>query len=84
MRYERAIAISKRHIELLALVRSGSYSSSALAKKLGISEQTVYRDILFLKRQGYPIQSVRLSANWAYQLASAQEPTRRREERRHR
>ena len=68
MRYERTIAISKRHEELLALVRFGSYSSPALAKKLSISEPTVYRDILFLKRQGYRIESVRLSANWAYQL----------------
>ena len=68
MRYERTIAISKRHEELLALVRSGSYSSPALAKKLRISEPTVYRDILFLTRQGHRIASVRLSANWAYQL----------------
>jgi biotin operon repressor len=83
MRYERAIAISKRHIELLVLVGAGSYSSSALAEKLGISEQTVYRDILFLKRQGYPIQSVRLPAKWAYQIASGQEPSRRSEGRRH-
>ncbi len=66
MRYDRAIAISKRHDEILALVRSGSYSSPALAKKLGVSEPTVYRDILFLKRQGYRIESVRLSENWAY------------------
>ena len=77
MRYERAIAISRRHEELLALVRSGSYSSPALAKKLGVSEPTVYRDILFLKRQGHPIESVRLSANWAYQLVSKQNPNRR-------
>ncbi|MCH8156725.1 MAG: helix-turn-helix domain-containing protein [Nitrospinae bacterium] len=68
IRYDRAIAISKRHEALLALVRSGSYSSPALAKKLGVSEPTVYRDILFLKRQGHRIESVRLSSNWAYQL----------------
>ena len=68
MRYDRAVAISKRHEELLALVKSGSYSSPALAQKLGVSEQTVYRDILFLKQQGHQIQSVRLSANWAYMI----------------
>ena len=70
MRYDRAIAISKRHEELLALVKSGSYSSPSIAKKLSVSEQTVYRDILFLKRQGYPIESVKLSSSWAYQLLS--------------
>ena len=84
MRYDRAIAISKRHEELLALVRSGSYSSPALAKKLGVSEPTVYRDILFLKRQGYPIESVRLSSNWAYQFAAEKKSNHRRQGGQHR
>ena len=70
MRYDRAIAISRRHEELLDLVRSGTYSSDALAEKLGVSNPTIYRDILFLKRLGYPIVSVKLSSKWAYQLAS--------------
>ena len=83
MRYDRAIAISKRHEDLLGLVRSGSYSSPALAKKLGVSEPTVYRDILFLKRQGFPIESVRLSANWAYQLPSEKKSAPRRQGGRH-
>ena len=84
MRYDRAIAISKRHEDILALVRSGSYSSPALAKKLGVSEPTVYRDILFLKRQGYCIESVRLSANWAYQLPPENKINRQRQGGRHR
>ena len=84
MRYERAIAISKRHEEILALVRSGSYSSPALAKKLGVSEPTIYRNILFLKRQGYCIESVRLSANWAYQLPPDRKLVHQRQEGRHR
>jgi len=75
MRYDRAIAISKRHEELLALIRSGSYSSPLLAKQLGVSEPTVYRDILFLKRQGYSIESVRLPSNWAYQLSDEEAPS---------
>lgn len=79
MRYERAVAISKRHEELLALVRSGSYSSPALAKKLGVSEPTVYRDIYFLKRQGHCIESVRSSANWAYRLPTEEKSSRHRQ-----
>ena len=66
MRYARSIAITQRHQQLLALIRRGSLSSPHLAGELGVSEQTVYRDILFLRRQGYPIKSVRLSTNWAY------------------
>lgn len=68
MRYERSLAISKRHKNLLALIRQGAHSSPSLAEELGVSEQTVYRDILFLKTQGYLIKAVRLSANWAYKL----------------
>ena len=69
MRYDRALAISKRHKELLALVKSGVYSSEALAIQLGVSAPTIYRDVLFLKRQGHPIESVRLSSRWVYRLA---------------
>jgi DeoR/GlpR family transcriptional regulator of sugar metabolism len=68
MRYEQAFAITERLENLLALIERGSLSSPALAEKLGVSEQTVYRDVLFLKRRGYPIRSVRLSTSWAYQL----------------
>ncbi|MGC2222235.1 MAG: helix-turn-helix domain-containing protein [Methylocella sp.] len=70
MRYERLTAISKRHEDLLALIRQGAHSSPHLAKELGVSEQTVYRDVLFLKRQGHHIKSVRLPTNWAYQMVT--------------
>ncbi len=68
MRYERSIAVTKRLHELLVLIKRGVYSSPALAEKLGVSEQTVYRYIVFLKRQGHPIRSVKRSSNWAYQI----------------
>jgi predicted ArsR family transcriptional regulator len=78
--YERAIAISKRHRDLLALVRSGSYSASGLALKLGVSEATVNRDILFLRTQGHRIESVRLLSAWAYRFEAKERcaPMRRR------
>ena len=69
MRYDQALGISKRHEELLALVKSGAYSSEALASQLGVSTPTVYRDVFFLKRQGHPIEAVRLSSRWVYRLA---------------
>ncbi len=71
MRYERFLAITNRLKELLALVRRGNSSCRSLAERLGVSEQTVYRDILFLKREGHPIHSVRLSNRWAYRLSKA-------------
>jgi biotin operon repressor len=78
MRYDRGLAISRRHEELLSLVRSGAYSSEVLAEKLGVSPPTIYRDVLFLKRQGHPIESVRLSAKWAYRLVVNESPSRRK------
>lgn len=71
MRYERSLAIAKRLADLLALIQSGIYSSPALADKLGVSEQTVYRDILCLKQQGHPIRSVKHSSHWAYEIAES-------------
>lgn len=82
MRYDRALAISKRHEELLALVESGAYSSVTLARRLGVSAPTIYRDVLFLKRQGHPIESVRLSSRWVYRLERKAESNNRRRMRR--
>jgi len=68
MRYERYRAIADRHGKLINLIRTGKYSSPFLAKKLDCSEQTIYRDIEFLKEQGYAICAVRLAKGWAYKL----------------
>lgn len=68
MRYERSLAIASRHNTLIGLIRSGEFSSPDLAKKLKVSEQTIYRDIESLKERGYRIRSIRLSKAWAYEL----------------
>lgn len=68
MRYERSIAIASRLDKLLALVRRGNHPCRELAEKLGVSEQTVYRDILYLRHEGHAIHSVRLSDRWVYRL----------------
>jgi predicted DNA-binding transcriptional regulator YafY len=76
MRYERLAAIGKRHDQLLVLIQEGQHSSRRLAGQLGVSDQTVYRDIVFLRRQGHPITSIRLSGHWAYQLSAPEQPVR--------
>jgi DeoR/GlpR family transcriptional regulator of sugar metabolism len=78
MRYEQAFAITERLENLLALIARGTHSSSSLADRLGVSEQTVYRDILFLRERGHSIRSVRLSTSWAYQLSLEPIDSRRR------
>jgi predicted DNA-binding transcriptional regulator YafY len=74
MRYERALAITERHDRLIELIRSGELSSTGLAQKLGVSEQTIYRDVDFLKKRGYSIRSEKHSDGWAYHLFA--EPAR--------
>ena len=68
MRYQKAIAISSRHKRLLALIRSGNFSCQTLAEKLDVSEQTIYRDIDFLKQCGHSIRSSKHPDGWAYEL----------------
>jgi DeoR/GlpR family transcriptional regulator of sugar metabolism len=73
MRYERSLAIASRHSRIIELIRTGDFSSRDLARKLMVSEQTVYRDIEFLKSRGYAIRSEKHTERWAYHLRS--EPT---------
>ncbi len=68
MRYERTLAIANRHDRLIELIRSGELSAPDLARELGVSEQTIYRDIDFLKQRGYSIRSQRHTDCWAYHL----------------
>jgi predicted DNA-binding transcriptional regulator YafY len=68
MRYGRSLAIACRHGKLIELIRSGEFSSPGLARKLKVSEQTIYRDIDFLKHRGYSIRSERHADCWAYHL----------------
>lgn len=64
----RALAIASRHDRLIELIRTGEFASPELARKLKVSEQTIYRDIDFLKQCGYSIQSEKHADGWAYHL----------------
>jgi DeoR/GlpR family transcriptional regulator of sugar metabolism len=73
MRYKQLATISSRHSRLLDLVREGAYSTPSLSKRLGVSEQTIYRDIDYLKQKGYLIKAVRMSRGWAYRIDESDE-----------
>jgi DeoR/GlpR family transcriptional regulator of sugar metabolism len=73
MRYERSLTIATRLDTLIELIRTGEFSSPDLAEKLKVSEQTIYRDIDFLKQRGYSIRSEKHTHGWAYHLLA--EPT---------
>jgi DeoR/GlpR family transcriptional regulator of sugar metabolism len=70
MRYRKALAIPSRLDKLIKLIRSGAYSSLDLAKKLKVSEQTIYRDVGHLKETGYGICSKKHATGWAYHLSA--------------
>lgn len=69
MRYERTLYIGERHRKLLGLLRTGRFSTPLLARRLGVSEPTIYRDITSLRERGYPIRSVKQGQRWAYCVA---------------
>lgn len=73
MLYEKALGIERRLGDLVRMIRSGRHSAPALAKKLGVSEPTVWRSIAALKQRGYSIRSVKQAKVWAYELLSGPE-----------
>jgi len=73
MLYEQSLTIERRLDELLHLIRAGRHSTPTLARKLSVSEPTIWRGIAALRQRGYSIRSVKQSRHWAYELVS--EPT---------
>jgi predicted DNA-binding transcriptional regulator YafY len=81
MRYERTLAIAGRLEKLVEMIRTGEYGTPALAEKLGVSDQTIYRDILYLRQHGYKINATKHSSGWTYGIIADPETasTRNRE-----
>lgn len=71
MQYERSFSIERRLQEALELVRSGRYSTPAIAEKLGVSVPTVSRDVTALRERGHEIRSERHGESWCYVLVTS-------------
>lgn len=71
MRYEQLSEISSRHNRLIEMVREGEHSTPYISSRLGVSEQTVYRDIDYLRKSGVAIKAVRIDRVWAYRIEEA-------------
>lgn len=71
MQYERSFSIERRLHEVLELVRSGRYSTPAIAEKLGVSVPTVSRDVTALRERGHEIRSERHGESWCYVLVNS-------------
>lgn len=66
MRYQLALDIHDRIEEVLRLIKTGEYSTPALAAAVGVSVPTISRIVAILRKQGHSIHSVRTSKGWRY------------------
>ncbi len=76
MRYQLALKIHERIEEALRLIRTGEYSTPALATALGVSIPTISRIVATLREQGHDIHSERTSKGWRYVLESSAQADR--------
>ena len=70
MAYERSLAIERRLDEVLVLIQTGQFSTSDIARELGVSVPTISRDITALRKRGYEIRAERRARGWRYVLES--------------
>lgn len=80
MRYQQTLEIHQRLETVLELIRTGMYSTPALAEKVGVSIPTISRIVAALREQGHDILAVRASKGWRYVIQQkANRRTARRE-----
>ncbi len=70
MHYQHSPKIHDRFEVVLKLIETGSFSTPALAEKVGVSVPTISRIVAPLRELGYDIQSKRASRGWRYVLNS--------------
>ena len=66
MRYQQTIEIHQRLEAVLRLVRTGKYSTPALAETVGVSIPTISRIVAALREQGHDIRAERARQGWRY------------------
>lgn len=66
MLYQRSLEIEQRLRLILALIRTGKYSTPQLANKIGVSIPTISRDVQALRERGHEIHSERGDDGWRY------------------
>jgi biotin operon repressor len=68
MRYQLALEIHERIEEVLRLIKTGEYSTPALAEAVGVSIPTISRIVAALREQGHQIKAVWAATGWRYVL----------------
>lgn len=72
LRYQHSLEIHERIEEVLRLIKTGRYSTPALAEKVGVSIPTISRIVAALRELGHDIHAERTGSGWRYVLASKQ------------
>jgi predicted DNA-binding transcriptional regulator YafY len=68
MPFERSLEIERRLDDVLRLIRTGRYSTPALAEAVGVSIPTISRIVAALRERGNDIQAERTATGWRYVL----------------
>ena len=68
MLYQRSLHIEQRLESVLELVRSGKYSTPALAEQLYVSIPTISRCVSALRERGHNIRAEKHGNGWRYVL----------------
>jgi biotin operon repressor len=68
MRYQQSLEIHHRLETVLRLIRTGTYSTPALAEEIGVSIPTISRIVAALREQGHDIRAERHGNCWRYVL----------------
>lgn len=75
MRYQRSLEIEQRLDAVLELIRSGNYSTPALAEKVGVSIPTISRSVEALRERGHNIKAVKGPNGWRYTIVPGEPST---------
>ena len=66
MLYERSLEIERRLQTVLELIRSGDYSTPALAEEVGVSIPTISCAVTALRERGHSIRAENSGDGWRY------------------
>ena len=69
MRYQQTLEIHQRLETVLRLIRTGKYSTPALAETVGVSIPTISRIVAALRVQGHEIRAERHDGGWRCQAS---------------
>lgn len=81
MRYQRSLEIEQRLDAVLRLIRTGEYSTPALAEAIGVSIPTISRTVEALRERGHDIRAEKGPHGWRYIIVASPEDTTSSDER---